>query len=95
MAKNYIFRLTLSPIFEKDIALLQELVDKEPSDDNRPLKFEELKKGMWVWDNKGKCYTQIYDVIELANGEKKVVHSRTASNLDAWYKDDRYYEMEV
>ena len=24
--------------------------------DNPPLKFEELKKGMWVWDDVEKCY---------------------------------------
>ena len=24
--------------------------------DNPPLKFEELKKGIWIWDNKNKCY---------------------------------------
>lgn len=24
--------------------------------DNPPLKFEELKKGVWLWDNKNKCY---------------------------------------
>ena len=93
---NYYKKFSASrPIFEKDIAFLQELVDKESSDDNCPLKFEELKQGMWIWDNKYKCYTQIYDVKELANGEQKVIHSRTISDLDAQYEDDRYYEMEV
>lgn len=27
--------------------------------DNPPLKFEELKEGMWVWDNKYKFYIKI------------------------------------
>ena len=29
---------------------------------NPPLKFEELKENMWIWDNKFKCFDQIHDL---------------------------------
>ena len=35
-------------------------------DDNPPLKWEELKPNMWVWDNKDKKYNKIIEI----NGDK-------------------------
>ena len=39
----------------------------------QPYKFEELKKGMWVWDNKLKMCVEITDIIELEGENKKCV----------------------
>ena len=40
---------------------IQQLIDEHF--DNPPLKFEELKEGMWVWDNLMKAYMKIEEVI--------------------------------
>lgn len=40
---------------QSELNLLQELVD------NPPLKFENLKEGMWIWDDKNKIYNLIYE----------------------------------
>ena len=37
--------------------VLKQLIEKHF--ENQPLKFEELKEGMWVWDNKYEIYIKI------------------------------------
>lgn len=39
----------------------------------QPYKFEDLKPGMWVWDNKLKMCVEITDIIELEEENKKCV----------------------
>lgn len=41
-----------------DFDLLTQLINEHF--DNPPLKFEELKEGMWVWDRKYKEYKKVY-----------------------------------
>lgn len=48
--------LRLYPHFKYEIDYIFKLIDEHF--DNPPLKFEELEEGMWVWDNKEKCYFQ-------------------------------------
>lgn len=51
--------------------------------DNPPLKFEEIKEKMWVWDNKTKRYMKVYDIS----------YSEKAFNVNGeWYLDDLYLE---
>ena len=45
------------PYLKPEIDTLIELIHEHFS--NPPLKFEELKAGMWVWDNKEKRYSKI------------------------------------
>ena len=46
---------------EKTFIQLEQSYDKiwDSVHHNPPLKFEELKEGMWVWDNKEKRYSKI------------------------------------
>lgn len=44
----------------KEYWILEQLINEHF--DNPPLKFEELKVGMWVWDNCVKEYLQIWSV---------------------------------
>ena len=66
-------------------------------DSNPPLKFEELKEGMWVWDNKTKKYKQVSDIPNITN--------KTGHNVDFVYfrghkevmlfDENRFYRREV
>ena len=40
--------------------LLKQLINEHF--DNPPLRFEELEKGMWVWDNRIKAYLKIQEI---------------------------------
>lgn len=65
--------------------------------DNPPLKFEELKENMWVWDNKNKLYVQIEedfdenDIIFLRYYEDSY-NSNCERTL---FKENRFYRKEV
>ena len=49
----------------------------------KPLKFEELKKDMWVWDNVLKRYMKVYDIS----------YSEETFNVNGeWYLDDLHLE---
>ena len=57
--------------------------------DNKPLKFEELKEGMWVWDNAVKKYRKLYKI----RHEYKLI---TIENFgEMYFKENRYYRKEV
>lgn len=43
---------------EEDLLPIKQLIKEHF--DNKPLKFEELKEGMWVWDKKTKSYIFIF-----------------------------------
>lgn len=57
----------------------------------KPLKFEELKEGMWVWDNKYKEYCYIYFIAG------KYPHRKYIDNCesDSEFEDNRFYRREV
>lgn len=43
--------------FDEDINVMQELMHEYF--DNPPLEFEEIKKGMWIWDNARKEWVKV------------------------------------
>lgn len=49
----------------KDLDILNELINEHFS--NTPLEFEELKEGMFVWDNKHNAYILIDRIWETYN----------------------------
>ena len=55
----------MSILDSKMYDILEQLIDEHF--DNSPLKFEELKPNMWVWDNKHKFYGKIYSFREMLN----------------------------
>ena len=59
---------------------------------NPPLKFEELRPNMWVWDNFIKRYVELYDV----DIQRKEVY-RDDSNILCVirFEENRFYRYEV
>lgn len=57
--------------------------------DNPPLKFEELKKGVWLWDNKNKCYFECEPAISTDMAE-------CVTYISFWYNtgedEDNFFE---
>ena len=63
--------------------------------DNLPLKFEELKEGMWVWDNRYKDYVKLKRH-DIENFGKLIIFSK---GFDEEYlrsfEENRFYRKEV
>lgn len=59
---------------------------------NPPLKFEELKEGMWVWDNKMVLYIRIAKIIG-----KTIYVEDFLYGFDCYgrYEENRFYRKEV
>lgn len=59
---------------------------------NPPLKFEELKEGMWVWDNKTVLYIRIAKIIG-----KTIYVEDFLCGFDCYgrYEENRFYRKEV
>lgn len=60
--------------------------------DNPPFKFEELKEGMWVWDNKMVLYIRIAKIIG-----KTIYVEDFLYGFDCYgrYEENRFYRKEV
>ncbi len=80
---------------QSELNLLQELVD------NPPLKFENLKEGMWIWDDKNKIYNLIYEKRINCAKEKEIefqweMPDRECQNfMTDVYEENRFYRREV
>ena len=66
---------------------------------NPPLKFEELKENMWVWDNKTKSYIFIFKPLNW-EPTKGIRYANMIINYsaDGYYMDfeeNRFYRREV
>lgn len=59
------------------------------SQGNPPLKFEELKPGMWVWDRELSAYIQIYAIYDTVKG------IRVSSFGTFEFEENRYFRYEV
>lgn len=59
----------------------------------KPLKFDELKEGMWVWDNEDKKYNKITEI----NGDKIGFYYITSDVMRyiCKFKPNRFYRKEV
>lgn len=58
---------------------------------NPPLKFEELKEGMWVWDNKIKQYYQISCVFK----DNREMATYGLMNGFILFEENRFYRKQV
>lgn len=68
--------------------------------DNPPLKFEDLKEGVWVWDDKEKWYRKIVILFdpcqEYPRGSFKSYADSCETNLDFMeFKENCFYRGEV
>lgn len=61
-------------------------------EDNPPLKLEELKRGMWVWDNFLEEYVMISDIIEV-DGNYYFIFCDYRDAMS--YDEKRFYKQEV
>lgn len=67
--------------------------------DNKPLKFEELHEGMWVWDNKTKSYIFVFKPLNwepikgLRYAHQIINHSAEGYYMD--FEENRFYRKEV
>ena len=77
-------------VFDDSLDCFKELIDQHF--DNPPLKFEELKEGMWVWDNKMVLYIRIAKIIG-----KTIYAEDFLYGFDCYgrYEENRFYRKEV
>lgn len=63
---------------------------------NPPLNFEELKEGMWVWDNLKKEYIQI-EWLNISGESSKylIAHTVPSNEYQRLYSNNRFYRKEV
>ena len=67
---------------EEDLEPIYRLIEEHFS--NPPLKFEELKEGMWVWDNKYKYYFE-------CNPRISTDMAKCVWYESFWYNTGEYY----
>ncbi len=58
----------------------------------RPYKFEELKEGMWVWDNHNKKCVRVYDMVKKKDWFLCVTEHTT---LVTWYEENRFFPVQM
>lgn len=108
--QNEIYRLenqihVLNRAYEQKQERLDELEEQHMKlllqwgkSDNPPLKFEDLKEGMWVWDNKNKLYVQIEEDFDEGNGNIILRYYEDSYNSNCErtkFKENRFYRYEV
>ncbi|MCR0168696.1 hypothetical protein MKC94_02975 [[Clostridium] innocuum] len=84
---------TVADFYCDDVDILQELAD------NPPLKIEELKEGMWVWDDKTKSYIYIFELLYW-KPVKAIIYAGRIINDPAHgfcidFEENRFYRREV
>ena len=70
-----------------EYSLLRRLIEEHF--DNPPLKWEELKPNMWVWDNKCDSYYKISDLDEF----KGIMFE--GGFYYEWFEENRYFRKQV
>jgi len=61
--------------------------------DNPPLKFEELKPGMWVWENECKVFVKIYNTF-MDDGKEMVCFRYAGTGLKLRFRENRFYRRQ-
>ena len=89
--KQYIFtssQETLNANCCEQIQCFEQLIDEHF--DNPPLKFDELEKGMWIWDDQRKMYYQL-DKIE----GNKMYHTNWIDGIfPKTFEENRFYRKQ-
>lgn len=84
------------PIYEDELGILYKLINEHF--DNEPLKFEELKDGMWIWDNKHKVYNRVRETFNFGN--YNVVKFAYLNETTQWgdtieFEENRFYRKQA
>ena len=89
--------LSLYAYFKNEIDCLLSLINEHF--DNPPLKFDELEKGMWIWDNKNKCWLYLFKPLDwepikgLRYAERIIEYSAEGYYMD--FEEGRFYKRQV
>ena len=65
---------------------------------NPPLKFEELKEGMWIWDNYWNQYFEICEIYPKTKEFDVLIHQNRINRLryePMKFEENRFYRKEV
>ena len=88
--------------FQVDYDVIKQLINEHF--DNPPLKFEDLKENLWVWDNKYKHYIKIRRVKKknsfigyYPNFECDPITDEPYENLQGvfFFEENRFFSREV
>ena len=79
--------------FKNELDILDKLIEQHF--DNPPLKFEELKEGMFVWDNKHHTYIKIDRIWESYNKAIYFYSIGWECCENTEYEPNRFYRKEV
>ena len=63
--------------------------------DNPPLKFEELEKEIWVWDNKEKTYIKSCNNYDTKEHGKGIIVQIGFDLVRINYEENRFYRKQV
>lgn len=79
-----------------DYRLLRRLIEEHFS--NPPLKFEELKEGMWIWDNNWNQYFEICEIYPKTKEFDVLIHQNRINKLryePMKFEENRFYRKQV
>ena len=81
--------------FKNELDILDKLIEQHF--DNPPLKYEELKAGMWVWNNYSKRWMLIDFIREdvLVADELQYDPKENEYDYEVQYEPNRFYRKEV
>lgn len=92
----------INNLYKNELNLFKHLINEHF--DNPPLKFEDLKVGMWVWDNEIKTYYQIKAKYIISVGGYKVLEIITSNFINEkwiyrtshiYFEENRFYRKQV
>lgn len=76
--------------------LIKQLIEEHF--DNPPLKFEELKENMWVWDNNWNQYFEICEIYPQTKEFDVLIHQNRINKLryePMKFEENRFYRKQV
>ena len=83
--------------FKNELDILSDLIEEHFS--NLPLKFEELKEGMWIWDNQLKWFFRVVLCDVKVQGCESLkmfkVKKYEGGSMLMIYEPNRFYRKEV
>ncbi len=92
------FPINCEPVYVEEMNVFKQLIDEHF--DNPPLKFEELKVGMWVWDNKHKVYNCISRIYQNLYPNVNAIQFKHLNESTQWgdiieFEENRFYRKQV
>lgn len=84
------------PVHIKEMNIFRQLIEEHFS--NPPLKFEELKEGMWIWDNNWNQYFEICEIYPQTKEFDVLIHQNRINKLryePMKFEENRFYRKQV